>query len=153
MDLPVRTSPDSVHDVVIVGAGPAGLGVGAALGRLGIDATIVDRHGIGASFRRWPEGTRLLTPSFTGNVFGAVDLNAITFDTSPALTLNEEHPTGDGYADYLETVAKLEDLEVRTGVDVTGVTRTPDADHLVVEVRGDDPLLARHVVWAAGEAA
>jgi putative flavoprotein involved in K+ transport len=153
MDLPVRTSPDSVHDVVIVGAGPAGLGVGAALGRLGIDATIVDRHGIGASFRRWPEGTRLLTPSFTGNVFGAVDLNAITFDTSPALTLNEEHPTGDGYADYLETVAKLEDLEVRTGVDVTDVTRTPDADHLVVEVRGDDPLLARHVVWAAGEAA
>jgi putative flavoprotein involved in K+ transport len=148
----VRTSPDSVHDVLIVGAGPAGLGVAAALGWLGIEATIVDRHGVGASFRRWPEGTRLLTPSFTGNVFGAVDLNAITFDTSPALTLNDEHPTGDGYADYLETVVKLEQLQVRSGVEVTDVSRPPDADHLVVALRGEPALLARHVVWAAGEA-
>jgi putative flavoprotein involved in K+ transport len=153
MDLPVRTSPDSVHDVVIVGAGPAGLGVAAALARLGIDAAVLDRHGIGASFRRWPEGTRLLTPSFTGNVFGAVDLNAVTFDTSPALTLGEEHPTGDGYADYLETVAKLEDLRVHAGVEVTDVVTVPDVGHLAVEVRGDDPFIARHVVWAAGEAA
>jgi putative flavoprotein involved in K+ transport len=153
MDLPVRTSPDSVHDVVIVGAGPAGLGVAAALARLGIDAAVLDRHGIGASYRRWPEGTRLLTPSFTGNVFGAVDLNAVTFDTSPALTLGEEHPTGDGYADYLETVAKLEDLRVHAGVEVTDVVPVPDVGHLAVEVRGDDPLIARHVVWAAGEAA
>jgi putative flavoprotein involved in K+ transport len=152
MELHVRASPDPVHDVVIVGAGPAGIGVAAALGRLGIGATIVDRHGVGASFRRWPEGTRLLTPSFTGNIFGAVDLNAVTFDTSPALTLGEEHPTGDGYADYLETVVKLEDLRVRTGVDVTDVSRAPDADHLTIAVRGDLPLHARRVVWAAGEA-
>jgi putative flavoprotein involved in K+ transport len=149
----VHTAPTDLHDVLIVGAGPAGIGVAAALGRLDIEASIVDRHGVGASFRRWPEGTRLLTPSFTGNVFGAVDLNAVTFDTSPALTLSDEHPTGDGYADYLETVVKLEDLRVRGGVDVVDVTRAPGADHLVVEVRGDDPLLARHVVWAAGEAA
>jgi putative flavoprotein involved in K+ transport len=143
-------TPTPTHDVVVVGAGPAGLGVAAALGRLGIEATIVDRHGIGASFRRWPEGTRLLTPSFTGNAFGAVDLNAVTFDTSPALTLNDEHPTGDAYADYLETVAKLEDLQVTTGVDVDDVRR--DGDHLVVEVARGEPLRARSVVWAAGEA-
>jgi putative flavoprotein involved in K+ transport len=145
--------PLPLHDVVVVGAGPAGLGVAAALGRLGVEATIVDRHGIGASFRRWPEGTRLLTPSFTGNAFGAVDLNAVTYDTSPALSLLEEHPTGEAYADYLETVAKLEDLTVNTGVDVTDVRRGPEDDHLVVEVAGDGPLRARSVVWAAGEAA
>jgi putative flavoprotein involved in K+ transport len=143
--------PAATHDVVVVGAGPAGLGVAAALGRLGIDATVVDRERIGASFRRWPEGTRLLTPSFTGNAFGAVDLNAVTYDTSPALSLLDEHPTGDAYADYLETVAKLEEVDVTTGVDVTDVHR--DGDDLVVEVTGGEPLRARSVVWAAGEAA
>lgn len=140
-----------VHDVVIVGAGPAGLGVAAALRRLDITATIVDREAIGASFRRWPEGTRLLTPSFTGNLFGAVDLNAITPDTSPALTLNEEHPSGARYADYLETVAKLHDLAVETGVDVTDVR--PDGAALRVVTSDGPDLGARSVVWAAGEAA
>lgn len=138
---------------MIVGAGPAGIGVAAALARLDVDVTIVDRHGVGASFRRWPEGTRLLTPSFTGNAFGAVDLNAVTFDTSPALSLLEEHPTGDRYADYLETVVELEELTVISGIEVTDVRRDEDAGHLVLEVPGDDPIHARHVVWAAGEAA
>jgi putative flavoprotein involved in K+ transport len=140
-----------VHDVVIVGAGPAGLAVASALARIGIAASIVDRHGVGASFRRWPEGMRLITPSFTGNQFGLVDLNAITPETSPALSLLEEHPTGDRYADYLEMVAELEELEVTTGVDVTDVTPTAD-DLLLVERRDGPPLRARAVVWAAGEA-
>jgi putative flavoprotein involved in K+ transport len=149
----LSTAP--THDVVIVGAGPAGLGVAAGLSRLGIAATIVDRDGVGASFRRWPAGTRLLTPSFTGNQFGAVDLNAITPDTSPALTLGEEHPTGDAYADYLETVAELTGSSVRTGVEVTDVRTAgegPDPEHLVVAVAEGADLRARSVVWAAGEA-
>jgi len=51
--------------VVIVGAGPAGIGVAAALRDAGVtDVAIIDRQGIGASFRRWPMETRLLTPSF-----------------------------------------------------------------------------------------
>ncbi|MTV25916.1 monooxygenase [Nitriliruptoraceae bacterium ZYF776] len=139
-------------DVVIVGAGPAGLGVGAALARLGVTATIVDRDEVGASFRRWPEGTRLLTPSFTGNQFGLPDLNAITPDTSPALTLLEEHPTGARYADYLDVVVKLADLRVRDGVEVVDVTGDGDDERLRVHVRGGPDLHPRKVVWAAGEA-
>lgn len=139
-------------DVAIVGAGPAGLGVASALHRLGIDALVVDRHGVGASFRRWPEGTRLLTPSFTGNLFGAVDLNAITPDTSPALTLLEEHPTGPRYADYLEMVAKLDEIDIEDGVEVTDVTAAGDTGLLRVHVRGGPEIHARRVVWAAGEA-
>jgi putative flavoprotein involved in K+ transport len=139
-----------VHDVVIVGAGPAGLSVGAALARIGVTATIVDRHGVGASFRRWPEGMRLITPSFTGNQFGLVDLNAITPETSPALSLLEEHPTGERYADYLEMVAELEGLEVTSGIEVTDVV--PDDDGLFVERAEGGPMRARAVVWAAGEA-
>jgi putative flavoprotein involved in K+ transport len=140
----------ATHDVVVVGAGPAGLGVAAALRRIGIEATIVDRHGVGASFRQWPEGMRLITPSFTSNQFGLVDLNAITPETSPALSLLEEHPTGPRYAAYLELVAELEELDVTTGVDVTDVV--PDDGGLAVLQRRAAPLRARMVVWAAGEA-
>ena len=46
------------------------------------------------SFLKWPKQMKLLTPSFFGNTFKMIDLNAITYDTSPALTLQTEHPSG-----------------------------------------------------------
>jgi cation diffusion facilitator CzcD-associated flavoprotein CzcO len=49
--------------VLIDGADPAGLGVGAALQRAGLDDfLIVDAGEIGSSFRAWPKGMTLLTP-------------------------------------------------------------------------------------------
>ncbi len=137
-------------DVLIVGAGPAGIGVAAALRRIGVEATVLDRFRVGASFRHWPEDMRLITPSFTGNQFGLVDLNAVTPDTSPALSLLEEHPTGAQYADYLEMVAELEDLDVRTGVEVTDVTAGAE-DDLLAHTTDGAAWPARTVVWAAGE--
>jgi putative flavoprotein involved in K+ transport len=139
------------HDVLVIGAGPAGLGVASTLARIGIGATVVDRAGVGASFRRWPPGMRLITPSFAGNQFGLVDLNAITPDTSPALSLQEEHPTGEQYAAYLQMVVDLDELDVCTGMDVRDVRPRDDGD-LEVVVADGPPLIARHVVWAAGEA-
>jgi len=139
---------DRVHDVLIVGAGPAGLGVAATLARLGVDSLVVDRHEIGGSFRRWPRGTRLLTPSFTSNGFNLPDLNAITPDTSPAFSLGTEHPTGSQYADYLEVVARVYGLTVRGGMDVREVVTEDDG--FAVHA-GRDRLRARFVVWAAGE--
>ncbi len=141
----------ATHEVIVVGAGPAGIGVAAALRRVGLRPLCVDRAGVGASFRRWPEGMRLLTPSFTSNQFGLVDLNAITPDTSPALSLLEEHPTGEQYAAYLEMVTKLEEIDVVTGIEVVDVR--PSADGALEVARHAGPVLrARTVVWAAGEA-
>ena len=137
-------------EVLIVGAGPAGLGVAAALHHVGVEATVLDRHEVGASFRRWPEGMRLITPSFTGNQFGLVDLNAITPDTSPALSLVDEHPTGAAFADYLDMVVELEDLDVRTDIEVVDVAPSDD-DALAVHLADGTASTARCVVWAAGE--
>jgi putative flavoprotein involved in K+ transport len=140
-----------VHDVLIVGAGPAGIGVASTLTRIGVRATILDRDAVGASFLAWPEGMRLITPSFTGNQFGLVDLNAITPDTSPALSLTEEHPTGPQYAAYLRMIVELDELDVRTGADVTDVLPVDD-DLLEVQTSEGGSFHARNVVWAAGEA-
>ncbi|MYA20515.1 MAG: NAD(P)-binding protein, partial [Chloroflexi bacterium] len=52
-----------LHQVAIVGAGPAGLGCAVALKEFGVrDITILDRHEVGASFRRWPQEMRFITP-------------------------------------------------------------------------------------------
>lgn len=108
-------------DVIVVGAGASGVGIGVALSHLDLDVRILERDQIGASFRNWPAEMRFITPSFPSNSFGLTDLNAITPKTSPAVTLDREHPSGDEYADYLEAVADFHELTVETGIEVTGL--------------------------------
>ena len=147
---PMTTGPRSV-DIVIVGAGAAGLGFGVTLRDLGIDNfVILERSAIGASFLRWPRQTRFITPSFNSTQFGDLDLNSVCLSTSPAYSIGVEHPTGQEYAGYLRGVAKHFDLPVATGVDVLSVTRNPRFKRFRVKTsRGD--IRARFVVWAGGE--
>lgn len=136
-------------EVVIIGAGAAGIGCGIALKYLGLDNfTLLDRYEIGASFRRWPREMRFITPSFTSNSFGQTDLNAIAPYTSPAFTLQREHLTGREYATYLNAVADHFGLPVMAGVEVAAVDQT---DGLFNLGTNKGYLLARHVIWAAGE--
>jgi thioredoxin reductase len=137
------------HNVLIVGAGPAGLGCALALQAAGVeDVLVVDEKGVGASFKAWPEQMTLLTPSFHSNNFGFADLNAISPETSPADFLNTQHPTGKDYAIYLQSIAKHYELEVESGVRVTGLRRMRDG----FEVETSKGLrTARFVIWAVGE--
>ena len=87
-------------EAVVVGAGPSGIGVSIILQKMGVKFTVLDRNNVGSSFLKWPKQMKLLTPSFFSNTFKMIDLNAITYDTSPALTLQTEHPSGQEYAAY-----------------------------------------------------
>ncbi len=137
------------YDIIIVGAGAAGIGTGIVLQDLGIaQYVIIERDSVGASFKRWPEEMRFITPSFPGNAFGMLDLNAVAIGTSPACTLNREHPSGPQYAEYLQVVAAHFRLPIVTGIDVTNV-RAIDDGFLVETNQGDRE--ARFVIWAAGE--
>ena len=137
------------QDVVIVGAGPAGIGLGGLFREFGIERfTILDRYEVGASFARWPREMRLITPSFTSNAFGLLDLNAVVPNTSPAYSLNREHPSGAEYADYLRRIASLYELPIRTGIEVQGVDRGEEG-FVVRTSKGE--IRTRFVVWAAGE--
>lgn len=139
-----------ILDAAILGAGPAGIGVGLALRGMGLtNIALVDQGRIGESFRRWPRGMRLITPSFTGNQYGALDLNSIHPSTSPAFNLKTEHPTGPAYADYLEAVAAWGKLPVLTGHRLLGLQRRRDGLFELALDKG--LLLARNVVWAGGE--
>ncbi|AET60605.1 NAD(P)/FAD-dependent oxidoreductase [Paenibacillus terrae] len=136
-------------DCIIVGAGPAGIGMGNVLQDLGVtEFVILERGEVGSSFLLWQKEMRLLTPSFTGNAYGMLDLNAVTMNTSPAYTLGTEHPSGREYAAYLQAVATFKELPIETGIDVISVRKT--ASGFQVET-SKGTKLAKHVIWAGGE--
>ena len=135
--------------MLIVGAGPSGIGVATALKQAGVtDMQIIDAREIGASFINWPRQMSLLTPSFHSNSFGLTDLNAIDPETSPADYLRTQHPKGDQYAKYLKAVATYHELPVRTGVRVSALEK--EGDQFIATTNQGD-FFADIVVWATGQ--
>lgn len=146
----VTTKINQAVDIIIVGAGPAGIGCGVVLKDLGIENfTILEREEVGASFTRWPEEMRFITPSFPSHGFGLLDLNAITRKTSPALAFGQEHLTGQQYAVYLKTVADYFELPIQTEIEVKGVTPLSKGGFQVETSQGR--VQSKFVIWAAGE--
>ena len=142
-------SSEIVHDVVVIGAGAAGVGAAVALKHAGIENFVVsERHTVGASFDSWPAETRFITPSYPTNSIGMLDLNSIAIGTSPAFSLGVEHPTGAEYASYLRAVAQFFELPVRQNTDVQKIARVGGGFRIDTPV---ETWHAKHVIWAAGE--
>ncbi|WP_439344908.1 NAD(P)/FAD-dependent oxidoreductase [Vacuolonema iberomarrocanum] len=138
-------------DVLVVGAGAAGIGIGTVLKDLGLENfAILERHRIGESFRCWPQEMHFITPSFPSHGFGHLDLNAITRKTSPAIGFRREHLTGKQYAQYLETVADYFQLPVSTNVEVQKIEPLLQGQGFLVHVP-DGILKTQFLIWAAGE--
>ncbi|MEM9484643.1 MAG: NAD(P)/FAD-dependent oxidoreductase [Cyanobacteria bacterium P01_F01_bin.116] len=141
---------DLSYDVVIVGAGAAGIGCGVVLKELGLERfTILERHQVGASFSRWPKEMSFITPSFPSHGFGLLDLNAVTLKTSPAIAFQQEHVSGQQYALYLQTVADHFELPIQTEVDVQSVAPLPQGGFTLHTSSGK--MSTQFVIWAAGE--
>ncbi|NEZ65074.1 monooxygenase [Leptolyngbyaceae cyanobacterium CCMR0082] len=141
---------DLSYDVVIVGAGAAGIGCGVVLKELGLERfKILERHQIGASFSRWPKEMNFITPSFPSHGFGLLDLNAVTLQTSPAIAFRREHVSGKQYAIYLQTLAEYFELPIQTEVDVQSVDPLPQGGFTLHTSNGE--ISTQFVIWAAGE--
>ncbi|GGC75381.1 NAD(P)-binding domain-containing protein [Hoyosella rhizosphaerae] len=143
-------TPLPTVDALVIGAGPAG--IGAALALQSVDSItygVIDRGGIGQTYMDWNPWTRFLTPSFTGNAFGAIDLNAIHPETSPALLLQTDYPSGEAYAHYLRKVTELFKLPVVEDTAVEAVSLNDNNEFVITTARGE--LTANNVVWAGGE--
>jgi len=156
------------YDVVIVGAGPSGIGMALMLTRnfnLDPSKVLVIEQGknVGESFRRWPKEMRFISPSFNqAGWTSSFDLNAVSFDTSIAYLFRTEHPTGKEYAAYLKMIVKAGELNVQLETRVTNIRdmgkkgkiegREP-GPFLVEVIKGGvtQNMSTRYVVWAAGE--
>lgn len=140
---------DGTYDVIIVGAGAAGVGVAISLAHAGIESfLLVDRETVGSSFSSWPKETRFITPSFPSNSIGMLDLNSIAIGISPAFSMKIEHPSGSEYAAHLQDLADYFELPISENTDVKEIQKHGDIFHVET---GNSTLKARNVIWAAGE--
>jgi len=125
-------------EVIVIGAGQAGLSVGYHLARQGVRFVIVDAcERIGDSWRKRWDSLRLFTPArYDG-------LDGMPFPAPP-----NSFPTKDEMAAYLEAYAARFELPVRTGVRVRRLWR--EAGRYVMTA-GDRVLEADHVVIAMAD--
>ena len=138
------------YDVVIVGAGAAGIGIAIALlagGMKRSNMLILERDSVGSSFSNWSPFTRFISPSFHSNSFGQIDLNSTDPFSSVASILaslpksnpiwldslsktnsffyNEEHVTGKMYAEYLKINASKWNIPILEGFNVLDIVKVP----------------------------
>jgi putative flavoprotein involved in K+ transport len=127
--------PDQV-DVLVVGAGQAGLGAAQQLSGHGLRVLVVDRAPVGQSWLdRW-DSLELFTPRrFSG-------LPGLRFPAGPGRC-----PTRTEMADYLRRYVARHGLDVRTGVDVQRLSGGPRA---FTASTSAGAVSARHVVVATG---
>jgi putative flavoprotein involved in K+ transport len=128
---------DEALDVVVVGAGQAGLAIAWHLARLGLRFQALEAAGeLGQSWRsRWDSLT-LFTPA--------------QYDALPGMPFPapaDTYPTKEPVADYLQAYADAFRLPVRLNARVTSLSRSADG----FEVRtADESFSARQVVVATG---
>ncbi|HSQ30032.1 MAG TPA: NAD(P)/FAD-dependent oxidoreductase [Gemmatimonadaceae bacterium] len=122
---------------IIIGAGPAGLAVGACLARVGIPFTILERErAVGASWRGHYDRLHLHTNKGT---------SALPFIPFPPDF--PRYPSRDQVVAYLESYADAFHLEPRFGEEV--ITARQRDDRWQVETR-QSAYVARHLVVATG---
>jgi putative flavoprotein involved in K+ transport len=134
-----RSRPAMRRDrTLIVGAGPGGLAVGAALAQRGLPATILERASrVGSSWRSYYEGLRLNSARRRSSLPG--------LDIDPGCG---QWPLRNDMIVYLERYARHHALDISFGHDVQRISRE-DGQWRVSTSAGD--LGAAHVVLATGK--
>lgn len=133
-----HTRDQQQFDVVVIGAGQAGLAIGRHLAARGADFVILEAASeVGSPWRsRW-ESLRLFSPA--------------QFDSLPGFPFpapDDTHPSKDEVADYLSAYADRFDLPVRVDAPVRRMHRDDDGSYLVATPTG--VLRATQVVVATG---
>ena len=123
-------------DVVIVGAGPAGLAVGRELRRRGVEPLLLERHEVGHTWASAYDGLRLHTRR-----------DAAALPGMPFPPGTSTFPRRDEMHAYLRAYAARFALDVRQGVDVRAAA--PEAGGWRLSTTAGD-VRARVLVWAAG---
>jgi len=123
------------YNVIVIGAGQAGLSVGYFLKKNNIDFLILDANErVGDSWRNRWDTLRLFTPArFNG-------LAGMPFPSDP-----NYFPTKDEMGDYLEEYAQHFELPVRNNIKVDGLSRE---ENKYCVTAGDQQFEADHVVIA-----
>ena len=132
-------SPRSHVDVLILGAGPAGLSLGHELQRRGVSFLLLEQgHAVGESWQRMPTHLKLVSPWSTNSLPG----------TASGLFPRHHQIGRADYHRYLVDYASELKLPVRTGVRVEDVSR--NAEQLFCTRTSHGVFSSRLVVNATG---
>jgi thioredoxin reductase (NADPH) len=127
-------------DIAVVGAGPIGLELAAALKRRGFDYLHFDARQIGYTISWFAPATRF----FSSN-------ERIAIAGVPLHTPDQSKASREEYLNYLRGVVELYDLKVNTYEPVTGITREQDEFVLTTNpAAGPRVCRAKRVVLATG---
>jgi putative flavoprotein involved in K+ transport len=102
-------------DVVVIGAGPAGLATAGALRHYGIGAVVLERDAVGASWRKHYDRLHLHTVRWLSHL--------------PGYKLPRRYGNWvarDDVVEYLENYVDFHNIDVRTGVEVEALSRNGD---------------------------
>ncbi|CAM5456092.1 NAD(P)/FAD-dependent oxidoreductase [Streptomyces atroolivaceus] len=139
----VPTAPVDRTDgrpVYVIGGGPGGLAVAAALREQGVRAVVLEKSGrVGASWRRHYDRLHLHTTR--------------RWSALPGLAMPRRFGrwvSRDDMVRYLEKYAEHHELEVVTGVEVSRIDRTGDGTGWQLSATGGRVLTGRAVVVATG---
>jgi putative flavoprotein involved in K+ transport len=125
-------------DVLVIGAGQAGLALGFSLREMGLRFLIIDRHDrIGESWRKRFDSLTLFTP----RAYSALPGLPVPGDP-------EGYPSRDEIADYLESYAAHFKLPVQLGSGIERLEREGERFHATTS--DGSILTARAVVLASG---
>lgn len=106
---------EAMGDLVIVGAGPAGLMAGICAKRLGLDYTILEAGTVCQAIVEYPIGTRFFSPA-----------DELSIGGYPFPTPHDEKPTREMALVYYRKVASTEGLNIRTYERVVKIERDSD---------------------------
>ncbi len=119
-----------IFDLIVVGAGPTGIAIGAACRQRGLDALLVDRGELAANLLGFPSYMKFFTTR------DLLEIAGVPF------AIPHDKPTRREALAYYRAVARKFDLEVAQGEEVTAVERQDGT--FVVATRSDSGERSHH---------
>lgn len=136
-------SPDAVTDILIVGAGPAGLHAASTAQDLGLSHRIIDRRGLAHSFVEYPQTLRFFSPPDEMEVGGV-----------PFPMRGGDKPMREDILPYFRAVASYRKLHLSLWERITAIHREGTVFRIetVAVPNGDQPrtYYGRSIVLASG---
>ncbi len=120
-------------DLIIIGAGPAGLKAGEEAAKHGVDYLIIDKGGVADAWRKIRPDMPMLSPNHPQRDWTSISVNF------PIWKLEVKRPycTAAEFVRYLEEYQSHFNLNIKTNVNVTAIEQGDD-DYFLLKTGKDD---------------